>query len=355
MKSLLLIDDAFQSRLVRDIFSQSGYQLDHYVFGARNETQNRRADLRSIVEKIRGHRYDAVVLGNPPDYWNPRKNALRNLSRLYKRWRDIPAFLGFERISLELAREGRTPLYLLDEMDSPIIDNTKFRFLPRCAAYFKRELPANILNAFLYTTAKTESPDSILHNATCRSWAKKLRPVSLGISDEEFERAAAVKVEKDIDLFFAGDFTNRPQRQIGRDALLKLEADGFRVHISDERYSEQEFHAYCGRSLLCWSPDGFGGDCHRHYEIGACGSVPLRRHSPLYPYAPMCDNVDCFYYLHESVDLYDVARKALAQPDHLRWMGTQAQARVRDFHRHSRLAEYILGDATCIELPKWDE
>lgn len=345
MKSLLLVDHAFQSRLVRDIFSGPEYRVDRYIFGARSAEQNRRDDPAAIVAKLRGRQYDAVILGNPPTYWNPRKSAGGNLARLLKKSTDLPAFLGVERIFRALTKETETPLYMLDEMDRPVIDNSKFRFLPRCTRYFKRELPSNIINAFLYTSDHAESPDSILRQDDFRSWAEKLRPISLGISDEEFERAAAVKVEKKIDLFFSGRFASRPIRQQGRNALLKLQADGFRVHIAEEHYPEQVYHQHCAEALLCWSPEGFGSDCHRHYEIAACGSVPLRKHSPLYPFAPLRENVECVYYVHESFDLYEVARQALSNPDKLRQMGRQAQAHVRDFHRHSRLAEYILSGA----------
>ena len=342
MKSLLLVDDIFQSRHVREIFTEPDYRIDRYLFGARDESQNHRDEIGAIIEKLRARHYDAVILGNPPEYWNPRKSAARNIARLQKRWRELPAFLGCERIFRELDKEESTPLYLLDEMDSPVVDNSKFRLLGRCTRYYKRELPSNVINAFLYTSDKAESPDSILHNASLRAWAEKLRPISIGIPDEQFERAAAIKVEKTIDLFFSGDFTNRPIRKMGRDALMKLEADGYRIHVAEEQYPEDVFHEYCARSLLCWSPEGFGSDCYRHYEIGACGSVPLRKHSPLYPYAPLRENLECVYYTHESFDIYDVARQALADPDQLLRMGRQAQVRVRDFHRYSRLAAYIL-------------
>ncbi|MBA2269850.1 MAG: glycosyltransferase family 1 protein [Chthoniobacterales bacterium] len=344
MKSLLLVDEIFQSRHVREIFSDASYRIDRYLFGARDESQNRRNDIAGIIEKLRAHRYDAVILGNPPEYWNPRKSAPRNLSRLQKRWGDLPAFLGCERIFHELRKDERTPLYMIDQMDSPVVDNAKFRLMERCAKYFKRELPSNVINTFLYTSAKAESPDSILHDANLRSWAAKLRPISIGISDERFERAAAVRAEKKYDLFFSGDFTNRPVRQSGRDALLKLQSNGFRVHISDERYPENVFHELCAQSLLCWSPEGFGSDCYRHYEIAACGSVPLRKHSPLYPYAPLRENVDCVYYSHESFDIYEVARRALGRREELSQMGENARERVREFHRYSRLAEYILAE-----------
>ena len=344
MKSLLLVDEIFQGRTVHEIFSDANYRVDRFLFGARESSHNRLDDVGRIVEKLRAHEYDAVVLGNPPEYCNPRKGAIRNLARLQKRWREMPAFLGCERIFRALDKEGQTPLYVVDEMDAPVIDNTKFRFLDRCVRYFKRELPSNIANAFLYTTDKTESPDSILHNAWVRPWAKKLRPISLGISDEKFERAAAVKTEKKLDVFFCGDFTNRVSRKLGRDALLRLQADGFRVHISERRYPEEEYHELCAQALLCWSPEGFGSDCHRHYEVAACGSVPLRKHTPLYPYAPLRENVECVYYVHESCDIYDVARKALGNPDQLCRMGRQAQERVREHHRYSRLAAYVLSD-----------
>ena len=342
MKSLLLVDEVFQSRLVRDIFSGPEYRVDRYIFGARAAEQNHCDDAGAIVEKLRARRYDAVILGNPPVYWNPRKSAARNLARLLKRSAELPTLIGMERILQALLKDSHTPLYILDEMDGPVIDNSKFRFLPRCTRYFKRELPSNIINAFLYTSDKAESPDSILHQEYFRSWAEKLRPISLGISDEEFESAAALRAEKKIDLFFAGHFEHRPVRKAGRDALLKLQADGFRVQIFEGHYPEDVYRQHCAESLLCWSPEGFGSDCHRHYEIAACGSVPLRKHSPLYPYAPLRENEECFYYVHEKLDLYDAARLALSQPDKLRQMGRQAQARVRECHRYSRLAEYIL-------------
>lgn len=353
MKSLLLVDDIFQSRHVREIFAEPNYRIDRYLFGARDTSQNHRDHIGAIIDKLRAGHYDAVIVGNPPDYWNPRKSAARNIARLQKRWREIPAFLACERIFRELARGGTTPLYVLDEMDSPVIDNSKFRLLDQCTRYFKRELPSNLLNAFLYTSDKTESPDSILHNASLRGWAEKLRPISIGIPDDQFTRAAAIRVERTIDLFFAGDFRHRPIREMGRAALMKLEGEGFRIHISEEQYPEGVFHEYCARSLLCWSPEGFGSDCYRHYEIGACGSVPLRKHSPLYPYAPLRESLECVYYAHESFDLYEVARRALSQPDQLLRMGRQAQQRVHDFHRYSRLAAYMLREspAACSSQP----
>jgi hypothetical protein len=171
---------------------------------------------------------------------------------------------------------------------------------------------------------------------------KKLHPISVGISDEKFETLSALRAEKKIDLFFSGNFTNRPIREIGRAALQKLAADGFRIHISGEIYPEDVFYDLCAQSLICWSPDGFGSDCFRHYEIAACGSVPLRKHSSIFQYAPFRENEECLYYMHEGSDIYAVARKALGDPNHLRLMGRHAQSLVNRFHRYSRLAEYVL-------------
>jgi hypothetical protein len=342
VKSLLLLNDIFQSQRVGEIFAQPQYEVDRYFFGARDAAQNHRDDVSRIVDKLHARQYDAVILENAPTYWNPRKSPWRNAARLLKRAADLPSLLGFERIVRAIP--DATPLYLLDGMDRTVIDNAAFRFLPRCTRYYKRELPSNIINAFLYTTAKAESPDGILRSATFRAWAEKLRPISLGISDEKFRAASAIEVEKTIDVFFAGEFRGRPVREAGRAALQQLQADGFRIHISEDRYPEEQFHTLCAQSLLCWSPEGFGADCYRHYEIGACGSVPLRKHTSILPYAPMRDGVECFYYIHETFDLYDVARRALADRDRLRQIGLQARQRVHDFHRFSTLAQYILGE-----------
>ena len=196
MKSLLLVDDAFRAGWSATSSPRPDYRVDRYVFGAREAEQNQCDDLarslRSYVASIRcGHPRQSAGL------WNPRKSAAANVARLFKRSAELSALLGVERIFRILFEENRTPFYMLDEMDRPVIDNSKFRFLPRCTRYFKRELPANIINAFLYTSDKTESPDSILQHESFRAWAEKLRPISLGISDEEFDRAAAVTGRKE--------------------------------------------------------------------------------------------------------------------------------------------------------------
>ena len=345
MKSLLLIEDGLQNLFPRvaDIFSYPEYRCDRFLFGARAVATNYQDSAATIVKKIKSGQYDAIVLGNTPVYWNIRKGLFRNLGRILKRWPETRTLLEFEKIIRAIKEDrNKTPLYLFDVMDCPVIDNARFRYLTACSAYFKRELPSNIVNAFLYVSDKTESPDNIMRSALFPSLAQKLRPISIGISDEKFATLSSLRSEKKFDLFFSGAIAKRPIREIGRDALMKLKGDGFRVHISDEHYPLDVFYEFCSQSLICWSPEGFGSDCFRHYEIAACGSVPLRRHSSLFQYAPFRDNQECLYYLQETSNIYEVARNALAHPDRLEMMGKQAQSLVGEFHRYSRLAEYIL-------------
>ena len=345
MKSLLLIEDNSRNcyPTLSEIFSSSEFQCDCLFFGNQDPKKNKRTPLETIIENIKSGAYDAFVLGSTPVLWNPRKSAVRNAARFFARWPEINCIYQFERIFSSIKVHGRkTPLYVIDVMDCPVIDNAKFRFLAKCSAYFKRELPSNLINSFLYVSDKTESPDNIMRNEFFASAIGKLRPISMGIADDMFTWASRLQPEKKIDVFFAGNFANRPTRKLGQDALLKLKDDGFRVHISEEIYPKDVFYEFCAQSLICWSPDGFGSDCFRHYEIGACGSVALRKHSSLFQYAPFRENVECLYYLHEGADIYAVTKKALSNPDHLRVMGKQAQRLVADFHRHSRLANYVL-------------
>lgn len=113
MKSLLLVNDIFQSQRVGEIFAQPEYEVDRYFFGAREETQNQRDSVSRIIGKLQAQRYDAVVLEHAPTYWNPRKSAYRNVARLLKRAGDWQWLVGFERIVRAIPEA--TPLFLLDE------------------------------------------------------------------------------------------------------------------------------------------------------------------------------------------------------------------------------------------------
>jgi len=140
-----------------------------------------------IIADVRRNRFEMVVAGRSGfPHFNPRKNILRNCTNLV--WRVVchPNLMAsrvfpFSKLSVPLAG--------IDMGDSTVIDNSRFHILEECACFFKRELPANWSNVFLYTTPKTEVSGNITQIDFFRNVIKKLRPISLGVDSATTARA----------------------------------------------------------------------------------------------------------------------------------------------------------------------
>ncbi len=295
---------------------------------------------RTILTDARNGKYDLVVAGRLfHPFFNPRKNALRNLFNLVRELILYPNIIN-GRIFPFSNYDGK--LVGIDVQDSPVIDNSRFHVLRRCVCYFKRELPQNPCNAFLYTTAKTEEGANVLNQEYFRNLVGKLRPISLGVDAAAAGELPAGEITKKTDIFFSGGMVNHVNRQRGLKQLESLKTKGYAIDISHERLPRQEFLKRCAQAYLVWSPEGGGWDCYRHYEAALAGSVPLMQSPPIYRYAPFMDDVNACYYCVENDHLTVRIQQALQNRDRLVQMGQAARQHVLKWHTFEALTRYVL-------------
>jgi hypothetical protein len=296
--------------------------------------------FRAILADTRRGAYDLVFAGNNAfPYFNPRKGVVRNSSNLV--WKVLTHPNLLKGGVFPYARLG-SPLAGIDMEDRPVVDNRWFHILEHSVCFFKRELPQNPCNAFLYTTAKTECNGNVQHSEIFQRWIKKLRPISLGIEPDLCRRYADIDTGKKTDVFFAGDLHNRPNRQAGIRQLERLQAEGYAIDIAREKLSREEFLRRCAQARLVWSPEGFGWDCFRHYEIALVGSVPLMQSPTIQRYAPFMDEEHAIYYCVEADHLAVRVRQALHNRARLVEMGQAARQHVLKWHTHEALSRYVI-------------
>jgi hypothetical protein len=297
---------------------------------------------RQILADVKSEKYDLVIAGSSrfPNF-NPRKGFLENLVNAAGKFLRHPHLLAgqfpYKKVS--------TRLVGLDCECCPIIDNRRFRDLDLSICYFKRDLPQNPCNAFLYTHPKTECSGNVLQTAPFNRWVPKLRPISLGIADSMAAKLSAIESTKKTDVFFAGQLSSRPNRLAGIGQLERLKSEGFKIDIATERLSHDEFIQRCAQAYLVWSPEGFGWDCYRHYEVGMAGSVPLMQSPPIHCYAPFMNDEHAIYYYVEGDHLAVRVRQALQNRVRLAGMGQAARQHILKWHTHGALSRYVIEEA----------
>jgi hypothetical protein len=295
---------------------------------------------RSILADARRNAYDLILFGNTalPSF-NPRKGWIRNTANLLKKVTRHPNVLtGAFFHHAKLA----TPFAGLDMEDVSIIDNSRFPILRNSVCYFKRELPQNPCNAFLYTTSKTQCNGNVLHLKFFRDSVAKLRPISIGVDADTSRNLSKYDFPKKMDVFFSGDCSNRISRQRGLKQLEALKAEGYAIDIAYDRLSREEFLRRCAQAYMVWSPEGLGWDCFRHYEVALVGSVPLMQTPTIYRHAPLKDGVHGLYYYVEEDDLGVRVRQALQNRARLVEMGMAARRHVLEQHTLDALSRYII-------------
>jgi hypothetical protein len=295
---------------------------------------------RAILADVRRRAYDLILFGNTAfPAFNPRKGWLRNTANLLKKIALHPnlltgAFFNHARLA--------TPVAALDMEDVSVIDNSRFPILRQAACYFKRELPQNPCNAFLYTTSKTQCNGNVMHLKFFREAVAKLRPISIGVDAATSRHLSQFETPKKTDVFFSGDCANRLNRQHGLQQLEALKAEGLAVDIAYERLAREEFLRRCAQAHIVWSPEGFGWDCFRHYEVALVGSVPLMQTPTIYRHAPLVDGVHGLYYYIEGDALAVRVRQALQNRARLVEMGRAARRHVLEKHTLEALGRYVI-------------
>lgn len=294
---------------------------------------------REILADVKREKYELIYAGSTRfPYFNPRKGFFKNLAHVVGKYFQNPHLI-LDRFPYA---QNAARLAGLDLECCPVIDNRRFRVLDLCICYFKRDLPQNPCNAFLYTDSKTECSGNVLNTPRFNGWVRKLRPISLGIDDALAAKLAVIEGPKKTDVFFAGDLSCRPNRMSGFHHLKRLKSEGYNIDIALERIPHEEFIRRCAQAYMVWSPEGFAWDCYRHYEVGASGSVPLMQISPSYCYSPFMDGENAIFYNVECDHLAVRVRQALQNRARLAEMGRAARWHVLRWHTHEALGRYVV-------------
>ena len=300
--------------------------------------------LSKLERAIAQGRYEAILFGAAPPVWNVRKNFFRNLAKSARYLLRDPAALAKWRTYRGLVRHvrGMRNVAGIDRTDSLVIDNSRFAALDASRVYFKRELPQNPLNTFLYTSDKAEYTSNVLHIPFFRDQLDKLAPVAIGLEDETVRDLASRDVPKDVDLFFAGELKHRPARIHGMKLLQRLRDEGYKLDLPEEPLPKKAYFERASRALLAWSPEGYGYECYRTYEMAALGCVPILQYPTIQRHAPFADGESVLHYFIDDDSLYHVVKRALDDRNKLREIGRRAREHVVAHHTHSALGKHVL-------------
>jgi hypothetical protein len=256
-------------------------------------------------------------------------------------------------------RQTHAQLVVIDLVDEMTIDKRDLWLLERCDLYFKRELSQNVWTTLQRVQPPLGEYNSLPANPRFRPLADKFRPISIGITGAHLielqnrDPRTTEVVEKQYDLFFAGAVDHSTVRKAGLHWLERLRQQGYAVYVSTQRIDQRQFDEILSASWLCWSPEGSGWDCYRHYEACLAGSVPIINFPTIQRFAPLIHGVHCFYYAVEGDDLLRIIRAALADKKRLKQMALAAREHVLAHHTCDRVGAYVLTESMSARSPSW--
>ena len=269
------------------------------------------AALLQLAWRMRGERFDLVVLPaiNPGHRYEQPPHKLFAKSALQSAARSRHGATLCGRVL------GANRHIIVDVGDDRRLCRTTMRLFPRHALYFKREL-------------------ALADEGT------RVRPLSLFVPNEA---RMPPPLEKDIDVFFAGDLCNRV-RQDAVAAIGSLARRDFRVFAPKHPLPYREFLTTLARAWLVLSPEGHGWDCYRHYEACLAGSVPVINR-PSYPRRLyLREGLHCFYYDPNGEGLAPLLARLLADKERLRAMAQSGRRHVLENHTRAAVARYMLSE-----------
>lgn len=290
-----------------------------------------------LLKKMFRKEYDLIFMGRIAEH--------RNHSFLVKffsmAWRAIKYPNSFAPYFV-LWLLGDTRLIGLDNGDLPMIRKENHAILKKCHLYFKRELPQNLANAFVFTDKGFSKRDNIAKFILSFDGYNKVFPIAYGVQNLHlFEE---IRVEKKYDVFFSGSVAmTSSARHKGVKQLEALKAQGLRVKILiDTPLPRDEFLRECAASYLVWSPEGMGWYSLRDYESLLVGSVPVINYPTIFRFKELEEGKHAFYYGQEGDHLQTVIKNALKDKQRLIDMARVGREFVLEQHNLPALGRYIL-------------
>jgi hypothetical protein len=296
------------------------------------------AALLFTLSALRAGVFDLVVCYAPAaGIRRPGDGIGRSLVRLF-----MTVLFRFRRLGPQAMRaRTATPIAAIDYADEPQIGRHAFFLLDRCTRYFKRALPHDVGKALLGPSSPFPSMRSIHQSGIYRRNASKLVPISVGITDTTLADLAPVPTIKDTDLFFSGVCEHSTVRERGRSLLGILRERGVRLDFSEGGLPHDEYLRRAARAWLAWSPEGYGWDCFRHYEMLAAGTVPVINQPTVQRFQPLVEGTHCRYYDAEGDDLVRVVSDALQDRPALVRMGEAGRQHVLRHFTPRALCTYV--------------
>ena len=254
----------------------------------------------------------------------------------------------YESLLIRLVRRIKNrcgaPLAVVDISDDPTIHPVNVPLLEEADCFFKRELPLDPYHALESLRKKTSRAGALMDrkSAAWGRWVGKLHPLPLGCAaleplDDRFQGP----LEKDWDIFYAGDDPFRPRRRGIVAALEALRQKGLKVRVPESPLSIEDYLDELSRSHLAVSPPGIGWDCHRHYEAAFVGSVPVTPFPTIQRHAPLRNGEHCLFYDPEK-SLAPQLEEMLADKTALAAIAGRARAHACRHLTHRAIFDHVV-------------
>jgi len=294
--------------------------------------------ILALIKKIRAGEYGAALFGESSHaWWRPGKGMSSGLRRMVADGLFRPERC-VQKIIPRILQACGVPFFVVDRNDRPKIDPACFLLYGLSHTYFMRELPPRRLDLFpnaQEVTGFLPLLPSAFPEKKVPVQTEKLRPISLGIDDGIFKKCEVSADSKTIDVFWAGKWDTNEARRRWVQELMESAPREWVIKVCEERMPHEEYLHLVKQSRMVLSPPGRGWDCYRHYEIAACGSVPLMSYPTIERDHPLIDHEHGFYFGAEPGGLARCLQGIHSQKPNLIQMGRDAQDHVRRNHRWS--------------------
>ena len=339
MKQILKLDSAAMN--LAGLLEEGDPTIRKFVFhpDAAEKKPVRWGQVIRLIREIQAGRYGAALFGESSHaWWRPGKGLASGCRRMTMDMVFRPERCVQKLIPWILYRK-KVPFVVVDRNDRPKIDPACFLLYGLSTIYFMRELPPRRLDLF----PNQQEVTGVLPLAAPQTGLKiqvpvrteKLRPIALGIWDKIFAKCAALPVKKTIDVFWAGKWNTNETRRRWVEELHQYAPRHWKIKTFEQVIPHEEYLRLCGESRLFLSPPGRGWDCYRHYEVAACGSVPLMSYPTIERELPLVEGEHGFYFAPEPGGLARCLKQLeAANPDFTK-IGLAARSHIDRHHRWS--------------------
>jgi len=293
--------------------------------------------ITRLIREIRSGRYGAALFGESSHaWWRPGKGLASGCRRMAMDMLFRPERC-VQKIIPWILHQEKVPFLVVDRNDRPKIDPACFLLYGLSCRYFMRELPPRRLDLFPSQQEVTGVLPLMARSTGLKLevpvMTEKLQPHSLGICDEIFRKCEVRPTEKAIDILWAGKWNTNEARRRWVEELHQNAPRGWKLKVFEEQIPHAEYLRLCGNSRLVLSPPGRGWDCYRHYEVAACGAVPLMTYPTIERDHPLEEGEHAFFFAPEPGGLTRcLKRLEAAKPDFTK-IGMAAREHVERNHR----------------------